>query len=76
MPLKGLIDVVGELEKLAREQGKLDKDLARILAKLGNDQFMANAPAAVVAKERDKEAEVRVRLGKTLESVERLNKLR
>ncbi|MDX9834792.1 MAG: valine--tRNA ligase [Desulfobulbus sp.] len=76
VPLKGLIDVVGELEKLAREQGKLDKDLARILAKLGNDQFMANAPAAVVAKERDKEAEVRVRLGKTLESVERLNKLR
>jgi valyl-tRNA synthetase len=76
VPLKGLIDVAGELEKLAREQAKLDKELARIVAKLGNDQFMANAPAAVVAKERDKEAEVRARLAKTAESIERLNKLR
>ena len=76
VPLKGLIDVAGELEKLAKEQAKLDKELARIVAKLGNDQFMANAPAAVVAKERDKEAEVRARLAKTAESIERLNKLR
>ena len=75
VPLKGLIDVAGELEKLAREQAKLDKELARIVAKLGNDQFMANAPAAVVAKERDKEAEVRARLAKALESSQRLNKL-
>ena len=76
VPLKGLIDVAGELDKLAREQAKLEKELARIVAKLGNDQFMANAPPAVVAKERDKEAEVRARLAKTLESSERLNKLR
>jgi valyl-tRNA synthetase len=76
VPLKGLIDVVGELEKLAREQARLDKELARIVAKLGNEQFMANAPAAVVAKERDKEAEIRTRLTKTLESIERLRKLR
>ena len=46
------------------------------MAKLGNDQFMANAPAAVVAKERDKEAEVRARLAKTIESAQRLNTLR
>ncbi len=58
-----------------QEQAKLDKELARIVAKLGNDQFMANAPAAVVAKERDKEAEVRARLAKALESSQRLNKL-
>ena len=68
--------MAGELEKLAKEQAKLDKELARIVAKLGNEQFMANAPAAVVAKERDKEAEVRARLAKTAESIERLNKLR
>ena len=76
VPLKGLIDVVGELEKLAREQAKLDKELARIVAKLGNDQFMGNAPAAVVAKERDKESEICARLAKTLESIQRLQKLR
>ena len=76
VPLKGLIDVAGELEKLGREQVKLEKELARIVAKLGNEQFMGNAPAAVVAKERDKEAEIRARLAKTIESTERLSKLR
>ena len=76
VPLKGLIDVAGELEKLAREQGKLEKELERIVAKLGNEKFMSNAPAAVVAKERDKETEIRTRLAKTIESTERLTKLR
>jgi valyl-tRNA synthetase len=76
VPLKGLIDAAGELEKLAREQARLEKELARIVAKLGNEQFMGNAPAAVVAKERDKESEIRARLAKTLESTGRMQKLR
>jgi valyl-tRNA synthetase len=75
VPLKGLIDVAGELEKLAKEKGKLDKELERIVAKLGNEKFISNAPEAVVAKEREKEAEIRARLAKNLESTERLSKL-
>lgn len=76
VPLKGLIDVVGELDKLAREQGKLAKELERVVAKLGTEKFVRNAPADVVAKERDKEAELRARLAKNMESTERLSKLR
>nr|WP_321465209.1 valine--tRNA ligase [uncultured Desulfobulbus sp.] len=76
VPLKGLIDVEGELDKLAREKGKLDKELARIVGKLGNDKFISNAPADVVAKEKEKEAEIRARLEKNTESTERLSKLR
>ncbi|WP_306547759.1 valine--tRNA ligase [Desulfobulbus sp.] len=75
VPLKGLIDVAGELEKLARDQGKLEKELERIVGKLSNEKFMTNAPEAVVAKEREKEAEIRARLAKTLESTERMRKL-
>ncbi len=75
VPLKGLIDVAGELEKLARDKGKLEKELERIVGKLGNEKFMSNAPADVVAKERDKEAELRARLAKNLESTERMRKL-
>jgi valyl-tRNA synthetase len=44
VPLKGLIDVAGELEKLAREQAKLEKELERIVGKLNNEKFMSNAP--------------------------------
>ncbi|MDD2464415.1 MAG: valine--tRNA ligase [Desulfobulbus sp.] len=76
VPLKGLIDVEGELEKLTKEKGKLDKELARIVGKLGNEKFINNAPADVVVKEREKEAEIRARLEKNIESTERLSKLR
>ena len=75
VPLQGLIDVAGELEKLARDKGKLEKELERIVGKLGNEKFMNNAPADVVAKEREKEAELRARLAKNLESTERMRKL-
>ncbi|WP_448871632.1 valine--tRNA ligase [Desulfobulbus propionicus] len=76
VPLKDLIDVEGELEKLARDKGKLEKELARIVGKLGNEKFISNAPADVVVKEREKEAEIRARLAKNIESTERLGKLR
>jgi len=75
VPLKGLIDVAGELEKLAKEQARLEKELERIAGKLANEKFMSNAPEAVVAKERDKAAEFQAHLAKTIESTERLRKL-
>ena len=75
VPLKGLIDVAGELEKLVKEKTRLEKELERIAGKLSNDKFMSNAPEAVVQKERDKAAEFRAHLDKTIESTERLRKL-
>ena len=75
VPLKGLIDVEGELEKLAREHKKIDKELLRVVSKLRNDKFLANAPEAVVAKEKDKRKELEIRLAKNAESVARLQKL-
>ncbi len=75
VPLAGLIDVEAELEKLARERKKLDKELARVSGKLKNEKFLANAPVAIVAKERAKEEELQAKLAKNDESVARLNKL-
>ncbi|RUM37215.1 MAG: valine--tRNA ligase, partial [Desulfobulbus sp.] len=76
VPLAGLIDVETELEKLARERKKLDKELARVSGKLKNEKFLANAPVAVVDKERAKEEELKAKILKNEESVARLNKLR
>jgi len=75
VPLSGLIDVEAELAKLERERQKLDKELVRVKGKLTNEKFLNNAPEAVVEKERDKEAEFKVRLAKNEESVARLKKL-
>jgi valyl-tRNA synthetase len=75
IPLKGLIDVEAELEKLAREKSKLEKDLARVEGKLGNEKFIGKAPEQVVQKERDKQTELQGLLEKIAESVARLQNL-
>ena len=54
VPMAGLIDQDAELQRLGREIEKLEKDLARLKGKLGNASFVDKAPAAVVAKEREK----------------------
>jgi valyl-tRNA synthetase len=75
VPLKGLIDAEAELEKLARERTKLEKELQRISGKLGNEKFLSNAPSEIVDKERRKMDEMRTRLDKNSESTVRLQKL-
>ncbi len=74
--LSGLIDVDAELEKLNREQGKLEKELKRVTGKLNNEKFLNNAPPEIVAKEKGIEAELVARLEKNQESSQRLQKLR
>ena len=59
VPLAGLIDAAAECTRLRKEIDKLTKDLTRVDAKLGNAGFIAKAPAAVVAKEREKGAALR-----------------
>ena len=57
VPMQGLIDVAEELSRLNREAEKLDKELARINAKLNNPKFVEKAPEAVVVKEKNKLSE-------------------
>jgi valyl-tRNA synthetase len=54
VPLKGLVDVQAEVARLGKEIDRLQQDVARQEAKLGNESFVARAPADVVAKERQK----------------------
>ncbi len=58
IPLAGLIDKNAELERLSREMGKIDKDLDKLTAKLGNPNFVDKAPAEVVAKDQARVAEL------------------
>ncbi|XMR30877.1 hypothetical protein ACLK1W_22395 [Escherichia coli] len=52
--MAGLIDKDAELARLAKEVAKLVGECARIEGKLGNEAFVAKAPEAVIAKEREK----------------------
>ena len=54
LPLKGLIDVDKEAARLNKEMATLEKEVSRLEKKLGNQGFLAKAPAEVVAGEQEK----------------------
>ena len=54
--LAGVIDLNKEIERLEKEMTKLGKELNAMAKKLNNDDFLAKAPAEVVAGVREKHA--------------------
>ncbi len=76
MPLAQLVDVDKELARIQKERTKAEGDLSRISGKLSNQGFLAKAPEAVVAAERDKAEKLKALLVQLTESEERLKKLK
>ncbi|MED5524720.1 MAG: valine--tRNA ligase [Pseudomonadota bacterium] len=58
IPMAGLIDKDAELARLAKQLEKVEQERGRVAGKLGNEGFVAKAPEAVIAKEREKLAEL------------------
>ena len=56
IPMGQLVDVAKELERIEKELDKNRKFLASLEAKLSNEKFVARAPEAVVAAEKEKAA--------------------
>jgi valyl-tRNA synthetase len=64
LPLEGLLDLDEERARLDRELAALDAERTRAEAKLANPDFLEKAPARVVAKARERLAEVDQALAK------------
>ena len=72
LPLKGVIDLAAERTRLEKEMSKVEADIKRVDAKLGNADFLARAPEEVVDGAREKRDEAAARKQKIVEALERL----
>ncbi|MBZ4030656.1 valine--tRNA ligase [Ligilactobacillus salivarius] len=72
LPLADLIDLNEEISRLQKEAKKLESEVTRGEKKLDNEKFVANAPEAVVAKEKEKLANYKQQLAATESRIEEL----
>jgi len=68
------IDVAAERERLTKDIAKYEKGLVSAERQLGNESFLAKAPANVVEGLKKQEAETRLLLDKARAALENLNK--
>lgn len=72
LPLADLIDLDEEIARLQKEVTKLESEVARGTKKLSNEKFVANAPEAIVAKEKEKLAGYQEKLAATTKRIAEL----
>jgi valyl-tRNA synthetase len=66
------IDVAAEKVRLGKEAARLQGEITKALAKLGNEAFVAKAPPAVIAQERKRVADFEATLAKLSDQLARL----
>ena len=72
IPLESVVDVTAQRNRLQKEIDQDAAEVARLEARLGDAQFLAKAPAAVVEKERAKSAAIKDKLSRLKQELERL----
>jgi valyl-tRNA synthetase len=72
VPLGGLIDVAAERERLGKEIGRIDAEIAGLRRKLDNRDFVARAPEEVVATTQGRADDLSARRGLLQSGLERL----
>ena len=76
VPLAGLVDVGAEIARLEKQLERARKDLDGCTRKLGNAEFLRNAPPDVVAKERARADELMQRITQLELQLQRLREIR
>jgi valyl-tRNA synthetase len=72
LPLTGLIDVAAERARLAKEAARAEDEAAKVARKLENADFVARAPAEVVAENRARETTARAEAARLRAALARL----
>jgi valyl-tRNA synthetase len=75
VPMAGLIDPAAELARLSKQHARADADLHKMESKLGNSEFAKNAPAEIVAKDRQRLADLRTEIAQLAAQIARVTRL-
>jgi valyl-tRNA synthetase len=75
VPMAGLIDPKAEIERLTKRIAKNESDIGKLNAKLGNENFVRNAPPDVVAADRARVAELGAQNDSLKAQLERVRRL-
>ncbi len=73
LPIADLIDLDKERERLQKQIAKLQDDISKTEAKLGNEQFVANAPAEILEEFRNRKAEFQQMIDKLATALNQLD---
>jgi valyl-tRNA synthetase len=74
--MAGLIEPAAELERLEKRRRKAETDSAKLTAKLDNAEFAKNAPADIVAKDRQRIQELRTEITQLSAQISRVRSLK
>lgn len=67
IPLDDLMDYEAELERLRKEEKRLEGEVKRVVGKLSNEGFVSKAPAQLVEEERGKQVKYEEMLAKVID---------
>ena len=74
MPLKGVLDIDEERDRLQKKIEQKEDYVAGLLRKLSEPKFLERAPAQVVAKEKARCAEIEEEVAKLRASLDELDR--
>ena len=75
LPLGGIVDLAAERARLDKEIEKVRLEIAKVEAKLGNEDFLARAPDDVIAEHEERRETFQERLAILIRAHERLDGL-
>ncbi len=75
LPLGGIVDLTAERARLDKEIEKVRLEIAKVEAKLANEDFLARAPDEVIAEHEERREAFQDRLAKLAHARERVDRL-
>jgi valyl-tRNA synthetase len=69
VPLKGVLNIAAEIDRLKKEKAKVDTSLVALNRKLFNDDFLRKAPKDIIVKEKAKYEELTTMRDRITESI-------